>query len=47
VAEGPPEFVASVPESHTGRYLVPLLDPVAIEAAEAGPKKRVTRKRAS
>jgi excinuclease ABC subunit A len=47
VAEGPPEFVASVPESHTGRYLVPLLDPAAVEAAAAGPKKRVTRKRAS
>ncbi|SFU05317.1 Excinuclease ABC subunit A [Geodermatophilus amargosae] len=46
VAEGPPEFVASVPESHTGRYLVPLLDPDAVEAA-AGPKKRATRKRAS
>ncbi|PWW23727.1 excinuclease ABC subunit A [Geodermatophilus normandii] len=47
VAEGPPEFVASVPESHTGRYLVPLLDPKAIEAAAAEPKKRATRKRAS
>ncbi|HYO35134.1 MAG TPA: excinuclease ABC subunit UvrA [Geodermatophilus sp.] len=46
VAEGPPEFVASVPESHTGRYLVPLLDPAAVEAA-AGAKKRATRKRAS
>ncbi|MEX5718085.1 excinuclease ABC subunit UvrA [Geodermatophilus maliterrae] len=47
VAEGPPEFVASVPESHTGRYLVPLLDPAAVEAAAAEPKKRATRKRAS
>ncbi|GAB3323699.1 excinuclease ABC subunit UvrA [Geodermatophilus aquaeductus] len=47
VAEGPPEFVASVPESHTGRYLVPLLDPKAVEAAAAGTKKRATRKRAS
>ncbi|MGY1700337.1 excinuclease ABC subunit UvrA [Geodermatophilus sp. SYSU D00766] len=47
VAEGPPEFVASVPESHTGRYLVPMLDPAAVEAAAAGPKKRATRKRAS
>ncbi|MGX5655149.1 excinuclease ABC subunit UvrA [Geodermatophilus nigrescens] len=47
VAEGPPEFVASIPESHTGRYLVPLLDPAAVEAAAAGPKKRATRKRAS
>ncbi|MGY1784757.1 excinuclease ABC subunit UvrA [Geodermatophilus sp. SYSU D00698] len=47
VAEGPPEFVASIPESHTGRYLVPMLDPAAIEAAAAGPKKRATRKRAS
>ncbi|MGY1815351.1 excinuclease ABC subunit UvrA [Blastococcus sp. SYSU D00820] len=45
VAEGPPEFVATVPESHTGRYLVPMLDPEAIEAA-AAPKKRA-RKRAS
>ncbi|MGR7026662.1 excinuclease ABC subunit UvrA [Geodermatophilus sp. URMC 62] len=47
VAEGPPEFVASVPESHTGRYLVPLLDPAAVEAAAAEPRKRATRKRAS
>ena len=47
VAEGPPEFVASVPESHTGRYLVRLLDPGAVEAAAAGSKKRATRKRAS
>ncbi|MBM7808565.1 excinuclease ABC subunit A [Geodermatophilus bullaregiensis] len=47
VAEGPPEFVASVPESHTGRYLVPLLDPAAVESAAAGPRKRATRKRAS
>ncbi|MGY1652177.1 excinuclease ABC subunit UvrA [Geodermatophilus sp. SYSU D01119] len=47
VAEGPPEFVASIPESHTGRYLVPMLDAAAIEAAAAGPKKRATRKRAS
>ncbi|MGY1739384.1 MULTISPECIES: excinuclease ABC subunit UvrA [unclassified Blastococcus] len=43
VAEGPPEFVATVPESHTGRYLVPLLDPKAIEAAGA-PKKRARKK---
>ncbi|WP_448638893.1 excinuclease ABC subunit UvrA [Geodermatophilus sp. URMC 63] len=47
VAEGPPEFVASVSESHTGRYLVPLLDPAAVEAAAAEPRKRATRKRAS
>jgi excinuclease ABC subunit A len=26
VAEGPPEHVAKTPESHTGRYLAPLLD---------------------
>jgi excinuclease ABC subunit A len=25
VAEGPPEVVAAAPESHTGRYLKPLL----------------------
>jgi excinuclease ABC subunit A len=43
VAEGPPEFVASVPESHTGRYLMPLLDADAIEAA-AAPKKRARKK---
>jgi excinuclease ABC subunit A len=45
VAEGPPEFVASVPESHTGRYLAKILDPDAVAAA-AAPKKR-TRKKAS
>jgi len=44
VAEGPPEFVATVPESHTGRYLVSHLDADAV--ADAAPKKR-TRKKAS
>ena len=39
VAEGPPEFVATVPESHTGRYLAQILDPDAVAAA-AAPKKR-------
>ncbi|MGY1826482.1 excinuclease ABC subunit UvrA [Blastococcus sp. SYSU DS0541] len=47
VAEGTPEFVASVPESHTGRYLVPLLDAEAIAAAAAGPVKKRVRKKAS
>ncbi|MGY2085311.1 excinuclease ABC subunit UvrA [Blastococcus sp. SYSU DS0539] len=47
VAEGSPEFVASVPESHTGRYLVPLLDADAIAAAAAGPVKKRARKKAS
>ena len=42
VAEGAPEHVAKVPESHTGRYLVSHLDPDAI--AEAAPKKRVRKK---
>ncbi len=45
VAEGPPEFVATVPESHTGRYLAKILDEDAVAAAGA-PKKR-TRKKAS
>jgi excinuclease ABC subunit A len=45
VAEGPPEFVATVPESHTGRFLASHLDADAVAAA-AAPKKR-TRKRAS
>ena len=45
VAEGPPEFLATVPESHTGRYLATILDPDAVAAAGA-PKKR-TRKKAS
>ncbi|MGY1750955.1 excinuclease ABC subunit UvrA [Modestobacter sp. SYSU DS0511] len=43
VAEGPPEFVATVPESHTGRFLADILDPAAIAAA-AQPKKRVRKK---
>jgi excinuclease ABC subunit A len=43
VAEGPPEFVATVPESHTGRFLAKILDPKAVEAA-AGPKKRARKK---
>jgi excinuclease ABC subunit A len=42
VAEGPPEFVATVPESHTGRYLAQHLDPVAVAAA--APKKRARKK---
>jgi excinuclease ABC subunit A len=45
VAEGTPEFVATVPESHTGRYLAKILDGDAVAAA-AAPKKR-TRKKAS
>jgi excinuclease ABC subunit A len=43
VAEGPPEFVATVPESHTGRYLAHHLDPDAVAAA-AAPRKRARRK---
>ncbi|MCW2579769.1 MAG: excinuclease subunit, partial [Blastococcus sp.] len=43
VAEGPPEFLATVPESHTGRYLATILDPEAVAAA-AAPKKRVRKK---
>jgi excinuclease ABC subunit A len=43
VAEGPPEFLATVPESHTGRYLATILDPDAVAAA-AVPKKRVRKK---
>jgi excinuclease ABC subunit A len=43
VAEGPPEFVATVPESHTGRYLARILDPDAVAAA-AAPKKRARKK---
>jgi excinuclease ABC subunit A len=43
VAEGPPEFLATVPESHTGRYLAKILDPDAVAAA-AGPKKRARKK---
>jgi excinuclease ABC subunit A len=45
VAEGPPEFVANVPASHTGRFLRTHLDPDAVSAA-AEPKKR-SRKKAS
>ncbi|MGY2130128.1 excinuclease ABC subunit UvrA [Blastococcus sp. SYSU DS0617] len=45
VAEGSPELVATVPESHTGRYLAKILDPEVVAAAGA-PKKR-TRKKAS
>jgi excinuclease ABC subunit A len=45
VAEGPPEFVANVPASHTGRFLRTHLDPDAVAAA-AEPKKR-SRKKAS
>ena len=43
VAEGPPEFLATVPESHTGRYLAKILDPDAVAKA-AAPKKRVRKK---
>jgi excinuclease ABC subunit A len=43
VAEGPPEFVASVPESHTGRFLARILDPGAVNAA-AAPKRRARKK---
>ena len=43
VAEGPPEFVATVPESHTGRYLAHILDPEAVNDA-AAPKRRARKK---
>ena len=43
VAEGPPEFVATVPESHTGRYLAKILDAGRRRrggrAEEAGPQE--------
>ncbi|WP_104524111.1 excinuclease ABC subunit UvrA [Blastococcus atacamensis] len=47
VAEGPPEFLATVEASHTGRYLAPLLDADAVAAAAAGPVKKRARKKAS
>ena len=43
VAEGPPEFVATVPESHTGRYLAKILDPDAVAAAAARRSGRARR----
>ena len=43
VAEGTPEFVATVPESHTGKFLAEILDPDAVAAA-ATPKKRTRKK---
>jgi excinuclease ABC subunit A len=43
VAEGTPEFLATVPESHTGRYLATVLDEDAVAAA-AAPKKRARKK---
>jgi excinuclease ABC subunit A len=43
VAEGPPEFVATVPESHTGRFLARILGPEGLAAA-AAPKRRARRK---
>ena len=44
VAEGSPEFVASVPESHTGRFLAQILDQDAVAAAAAPVKKRARKK---
>jgi excinuclease ABC subunit A len=43
IAEGSPEFVATVPASHTGTFLATILDPDAVAAA-AAPKKRVRKK---
>ena len=43
VAEGTPELVATVPESHTGRFLADILDPAAVAAASA-PRKRARKK---
>jgi excinuclease ABC subunit A len=43
VAEGPPEFLATVPESHTGRYLAKILDAGAVAQA-AAPKKKARKK---
>jgi excinuclease ABC subunit A len=42
VAEGPPEVVAKVPESHTGRFLADML---GVETKRrATPKKRATKR---
>jgi excinuclease ABC subunit A len=43
IAEGSPEFVATVPASHTGTFLATILDPDAVATA-AAPKKRVRKK---
>ncbi len=40
VAEGPPEHVATIPASHTGRFLAPLVNP-----APAGAPRRATRRK--
>ncbi len=43
VAEGPPEFVATVPESHTGRYLAQASS-TRTRSPAAAPKKRARKK---
>lgn len=46
VAEGTPEHVATVPESHTGHFLAPLLEGRAAMVAKKpkSPRKRATKK---
>ncbi len=45
IAEGTPEDVAAMPQSHTGRFLARLLSPP--EAASAPTKKKTTRRKTS
>ncbi|WP_110241364.1 excinuclease ABC subunit UvrA [Nocardioides gilvus] len=46
VAEGTPEHVASVPESHTGQFLAPLLEGrAAMVAKRSTPRKRTAKKK--
>jgi excinuclease ABC subunit A len=46
VAEGTPEQVALVPESHTGRFLKPVLEGRApAPKKKAAPRKRAVAKR--
>ena len=44
IAEGTPEAIAATPASHTGRFLAPLLAPLAAQPAPA--RARSARKRA-
>jgi excinuclease ABC subunit A len=47
VAEGSPEAIAAVPESHTGRFLIDVLGPERIAAAEAKARSSRATSRAS
>ena len=47
VAEGTPEDVAAVPESHTGKFLAEMLKPQTVASVPAKPKRKTPARKAA